>query len=77
MSHRLQVLISKDLDQKLDKASQRQSVSKGEWVRRALEHSLELGAATTAESPLARLSKLNGPTGDIDEMLRDIERGRA
>lgn len=78
MSHRLQVLISTELDLQLRKAAQRKRMSKGEWVRRALTESLrqtqDLGAAT---DPLAKLSSLNAPTADIDEMIREIERGRS
>jgi len=77
MSHRLQVLIPPELDAQLIKAAQRSRISKGEWVRRALRASLR--RSTEAESPLdplARLESLGGPTGDIDQMLAEIEAGR-
>ena len=40
MSHRLQVLIPEELDIRIRKAAQRGRISKGEWVRRAIEGAL-------------------------------------
>lgn len=78
MSHRLQVLISPELDAQLSKAAQRSSMSKGEWVRRALEESLRRsGTGGSGSDPVARLGKLNAPTADIDQMLAEIESGRS
>jgi hypothetical protein len=74
MSHRLQVLIPKGLDARLTKAAQRARVSKGEWVRRALERALQSGLAPA--DPVAELASLGGPTGDIEQMLAEIEAGR-
>jgi hypothetical protein len=73
MSHRLQVLISPDLDARLRKAAQRKGVSKGEWVRSAIEQSL----ATNDVDPLQRLGELQAPTADIQDMLAEIESGRS
>jgi hypothetical protein len=78
MSHRLQVLIPPELDAQLSKAAQRNRMSKGEWVRRALEESLRRGGKGGSSSdPVARLGKLNAPTADIDRMLAEIEAGRS
>lgn len=79
MSHRLQVLIPKDLDTEIRKAAQRLQVSKGEWVRRAIEECLRHSVmeATETADPLAHLRSLEAPTGDIEQMLADIESGRA
>jgi hypothetical protein len=74
MSHRLQVLIPKGLDARLTKAAQRGGISKGEWVRRALESALVAGLPQT--DPLTDLASLGGPTADIDQMLAEIEAGR-
>lgn len=54
-------------------------VSKGEWVRRAIEHVLQHGTqgASGSTDPLTRLAALNGPTADIEEMLDEIESGRS
>ena len=75
MSYRLQVLIPTELDARLRKASQRCRVSKGEWVRRAIEESLR--EQRSGADPLARLSSLGAPTADIQQMLSEIETGRA
>jgi hypothetical protein len=74
-SARLQVLVPPGLDARIRKAAQRQGVSKGEWVRRALEEALTRGKPGL--DPLARLSSLGAPTADIDQMLAEIEAGRS
>ena len=74
MSHRLQVLISKELNTRITRAAQRKRMSKGEWVRRALEENLRRGGDRS--DPLERLRALNGPTADIEQMLAEIEAGR-
>ena len=56
MSHRLQVLIPEDLDMQLRKAAQRNRVSKGEWVRRALRQSVIPAKTGKASDPVARLA---------------------
>jgi hypothetical protein len=78
MSHRLQVLIPKDLDARLRKAAQRKRMSKGELVRRALEESLRRsGQSEEASDPLSRLGKLGAPTADIEQMIAEIDAGRS
>lgn len=74
MSHRLQVLIPESLEARLAKAAQRRRLSKGEWVRRAIEQALAEGPP--GPDPLDRLAALGGPTADIDQMLSEIEAGR-
>lgn len=74
MSHRLQVLIPEDLDAELRKASERARISRGEWVRRAIEAALaDSGRRSDA---VARLASLEGPTGPMDLVLAEIEAGR-
>jgi hypothetical protein len=68
------VLIPPGLEARIRKAAQRRSLSKGEWVRRALESAL--AEPERAADPLARLSALGAPTGDIIQMLAEIEAGR-
>jgi hypothetical protein len=75
MSHRLQVLIPERLEARIRKASQRCRISKGEWVRRAIEHALAQEGAVA--DPLSRLAALGAPTADIDQMLAEIEAGRS
>jgi hypothetical protein len=74
-SARLQVLVPPELDAQVRKAAQRRGVSKGEWVRRALEDALEKDVS--GPDALARLSSLEAPTADIDQMLAEIEAGRS
>jgi len=77
MSHRLQVLIPEPLEEQIRKAAQRTGVSKGEWVRRAIEEAL--GHSTGGKpyrDPLRELAGLQAPTGDIQSMLAEIEAGR-
>ncbi len=77
MSYRLQVLIPPQLDARLRKAAKRQRVSKGEFVRRALEGALSGTASGGAEAdPVARLAAINAPTAGIERMLEEIEAGR-
>ncbi|HKC25653.1 MAG TPA: antitoxin [Thermoanaerobaculia bacterium] len=75
MSHvRLQVLIPPSLDARLRKAAARARVSKGEWVRRAMERTLS--EKPGARDPLDRLASLSAPTADPEQMLAEIEAGR-
>ena len=72
--HRLQVLVTEGLAARLRQAAERQRVSQGEWVRRALEQALAEDGA--ADDPLAELASLAAPTADLEQMLEEIERGR-
>ncbi|MEO8660578.1 MAG: antitoxin [Bryobacteraceae bacterium] len=76
MSHRLQVLIPSELDANLEKAAQRSCMSKGAWVRTALQEALDRSGHLAAEDSVARLAALDAPTADIDQMLAEIEAGR-
>ena len=78
MSHRLQVLVPKELDSRIRKAAQRSRLSKGEWVRRAIEQALRFpsGEGKLRTDPLVRLAALNGPSTDIENMIAEIEAGR-
>jgi hypothetical protein len=73
LNYRLQVLIPEALDLELRKAAERSRVSKGEWVRGVLEQAVQ---AARMDDPLARLEALGAPTGDIDQMLAEIDAGR-
>ena len=73
MSHRLQVLIPEPLERRIRKTAQRRRLSMGAWVREALERALDQPRGV---DPLERLEALGAPTGDIDQMLAEIEAGR-
>jgi hypothetical protein len=75
MSNRLQVLVPEGLDARIRKAAQRRGVSKGQWVREAIESAL--AGEGRGPDPLSRLSSLGAPTADIDQMLAEIEAGRS
>jgi len=77
MSYRLQVLIPKELDARLRKAAQRSRLSKGEWVRRAVETSLRGQRKSGAGNPVAKLGSLGAPTGSVKRLLAEIEVGRS
>jgi len=74
MSHRLQVLIPEALDLKIRQAAERERISKGEWVRRAMARALL--EKQGSKSALAELLALDAPTGDIEQMIQEIEDGR-
>ena len=79
MSTRLQVIVSEDELSSLRQAARRTGLTVSEWVRRALRRARDEQAGPTAESRLRAVERAlacNHPTGDIDEMLADIERGR-
>jgi len=78
MSHRLQVLIPPELDAELRKAAERSRMSKGEWVRRAINTALpQAGKHGPGQDPVTRLAALHAPTAGIDQMLSEIEAGRS
>ena len=79
MSHRLQVLVPEELEARIRKAAQRTRVSKGEWVRRAIETALQRpsGHGPPLHDPLTRMASLGAPTADIQQMLSEIEVGRS
>jgi len=78
MSKRLQVLVDEQEMREIRKVARRSRMTVAEWVRRALRaarqevpvashrHKLEIIRAAVAHSL---------PTGDIDQMLAEIERG--
>ncbi len=73
-SYRLQVLIPEGLQRRVRKAAQRSRLSTGAWVRQAIER--QLADDRPSADPLDRLRALGAPTGDIDQMLSEIEAGR-
>ncbi|MCY3698015.1 MAG: antitoxin [Gemmatimonadales bacterium] len=76
-SYRLQVLIPGALENRLRKAARRARISKGAWVRRAIEERLERESGGLPSDPLAALREIDAPTADIDVMIAEIEAGRS
>jgi metal-responsive CopG/Arc/MetJ family transcriptional regulator len=75
-TRRLQVMIPETLDAQLRKAAKRNRMSKGEWVRQALQESLRREKPRAGKGAVAQLAAMNGPTGNIDQMLSEIGSGR-
>lgn len=73
MSNRLQVLVPATLDRRIRKAAQRSRLSTGAWVRQAIERALQDGHRG---DPLDQLASLGAPTGDIEQLLAEIDAGR-
>ena len=81
MSKRLQVMMPDDEYRALTKAARRRGAPVSEIVRDSLRRTL-----STDEQPadpeariaaILRFARFSGPSADIDEILADIERGRA
>jgi hypothetical protein len=70
----MQILVPEGLDARVRKAAQRARLSKSGWVRRAIERAI--ADDRPAPDPLAKLAGLGAPTGDIEQMLAEIEAGR-
>jgi hypothetical protein len=68
------VLIPTGLQRRVRKAAQRSRLSTGAWVRQAIER--HLADDKPAGDPLDRLRDLGAPTGDLVQMLAEIEAGR-
>jgi len=78
MTKRLQVLLEDDQLARVREAAQRRQLTTAEWVRQSLRATLDdersLGVSDKLEA-LALASRYSFPTGDIDQMLVEIETG--
>jgi hypothetical protein len=75
---RLQVLLPDSEMTEIQRLAQRDGVTVGKWVRRALEEARTRQPVNAPEEKLkaVRLStKYSFPTSDIDQMLSEIEQG--
>jgi len=80
MSTRLQVVVDEEEARELRRCAEREGLTLSEWVRRVLRRAASRQGAPTAQrrlEALERALKCEYPTADIDEMLAEIERGRA
>ncbi|MDB5038109.1 MAG: hypothetical protein JWQ35_1637 [Bacteriovoracaceae bacterium] len=79
MSKRLQVLLP-DADYKaLIRGVRALKMSVSDWVRDQIREGLQKGKSESAEERLSKIlkyAKYSGPTGNIENMLNEIERGR-
>lgn len=80
MSKRLQVILDVREYRSFQQLAREMGLSLGEWVRQALRRT---AGAVSRKRPQAKLKAITQarrhrfPTGDIDDILADIERGRA
>ena len=74
---RMHLLIPEALEARLRRAAERDRVSRGAWVRQAIEERLDRVVGPVPEDPLAELRRLNGPTSDTAVMIGEIEAGRS
>jgi hypothetical protein len=79
MSTRLQVVLNDSEMREIQSVAQAQHLTVAEWVRQALRSARRAQPATDAERKIqcVRESATYGyPTGEVDEVLQDVERGR-
>jgi hypothetical protein len=80
MSKRLQIIVSDGEAESFRRAAEGSGLSLSEWARRALgrEASRQSGPDTAQVlQALDRALECAHPTGDIDQILAEIETGRA
>ena len=78
MSKRLQVVIDEQEYRLLERQAREAHLSLGEWVRQQLRKSqIEVSRRTAAQklAAIARAGKHSFPSGSIEKMLAEIERG--
>jgi hypothetical protein len=78
MSKRLQVLLADEEMSDIQLLALRDRLSVGEWVRRTLREARTHRSVIDPQAKLQairRAAEYSFPTGDIDQMLREIERG--
>lgn len=74
----LQVLVEEDEFSEIRRAARRRRMSVADWVRSALRQAREADGGRPAAAKLRALragAKDDYPTGSIEEMLAEIERG--
>ena len=79
MSTRLQIVMSDAEAASLRQVARRAGLTVSEWARRALRAARDTQAGPSPRSRLDALDRAlacNHPTGDLSEMLADIERGK-
>jgi len=79
MSKRLQIVLSDDEYRAVAEAAEQQGKPVARIVRDSLRRTLAEDAAFDPERRIAavlRFARFAGPTGDIDQILEEIERGR-
>ena len=78
MSKRLQVLLPDREMSDIQRLAEREHLSVGEWVRRALREARTSRPVMESEAKLKavrRAAQHSFPTSDVEQMLSEIERG--
>ncbi|MCZ7589179.1 MAG: hypothetical protein M5U27_10075 [Gaiella sp.] len=78
MSKRLQVILSDDELREVRRAARRKRVTVSEWVRRALRAAREAESGLDTGDKLAAVRAATAhsyPSGEIEQILAEIERG--
>lgn len=78
MSARLQLLMSDQEMKEIHRLAEQEHVTVEEWVRRTLKDARAHKPVTSAEAKLKAVRRAvehDFPTGDIDQMLAEVERG--
>lgn len=78
MSKRLQVLLDEAEFDDFRAAAKRQGLGLSDWVRRTLREARRQEPAGNIETKLRAVragARHDGPTGDIEQMLAEIEQG--
>ncbi len=78
MPKRLQVLLDEEEYEEIRDIARRHRMTLAEWVRQALRRarSDHPGSVDAKLRVIAEASRCAFPTGDIEDMLREIEAGR-
>lgn len=80
MSKRLQVVLSDEELEAIREDARRHGMTVSEWIRQAARRARRESSAEDVERKLAALreaAQYSFPTGDIEQMLEEIERGYA
>jgi hypothetical protein len=78
MSKRLQVLLADQEFSEIQRFAERERLTVGEWVRQTLREARmrrPVNDPATKPKAIRRAAEYSGPTAEIDQMLREIERG--
>lgn len=78
MTKRLQVLFDDEELRDLQRIARRHRMTTAEWVRRSLRDARDADAGADTAQKLATIRRAAGftfPSGDIDAVLGEIERG--
>lgn len=78
MSKRLQVVLDDEELEEIRTAAERRDMTMSEWVRQVLRDARRSDAGGNVERKLAAVraaAQHSFPTGDVDQMLDEIERG--